>query len=165
MFSLIVPLAIGFFAIRSATRETVTAEENGYLETLLSLPLQRRVLVGGSALATMVICAGILAVTGLLIFVPGESPAPAISLGLTFAGAFGLWPLAVFFAGVASVVGGLVSRSAEVTGIADRILVGCTSWTSRGGWRTAWSRCGGSRPSATTARRCATGSTSATSWR
>jgi beta-exotoxin I transport system permease protein len=124
MFSLIVPLAIGFFAIRSATRETVTAEENGYLETLLSLPLQRRILVGGSALATMVICAGILAVTGLLIFVAGRIAGTGISLGLTFAGAFGLWPLAVFFAGVASVVGGLVGRSAEVTGIATGILVG-----------------------------------------
>jgi ABC-2 type transport system permease protein len=124
MFSLIVPLAIGFFAIRSATRETVTAEENGYLETLLSLPLRRRVLVGGSALATLVISAGILAVTGLLIFVAGRIAGTGISLGLTFAGAFGLWPLAVFFAGVASVAGGLVSRSAEVVGISTGILVG-----------------------------------------
>jgi ABC-2 type transport system permease protein len=123
MFSLIVPLAVGFFAIRSATRETVAAEERGYLDTILSLPLARRVLVGGSAVATVVICAGILAVTGLLTFVSGRIAGTGISFGLTFAGAFGVWPLAVFFAGVASAVGGLVNRSAEVVGISTGILI------------------------------------------
>ena len=124
MFSLIVPLAVGFFAIRSATRETVLAEERGYLDTLLSLPLPRRVLVGGSAFATLVISAAILAVTALLTFVSGRIAGTGISLGLTFAGALGLWPLTVFFAGVASVVGGLLNRSAEVSGIATGILIG-----------------------------------------
>jgi ABC-2 type transport system permease protein len=123
LFSLIVPLAVGFFAIRSATRETVQAEERGHLDTVLSLPLPRRVLAGGSALATMVISAGILAVVALLTFVAGRIAGTGISLGLTFAGALGLWPLAVFFAGVASVAGGLMSRSAEVTGVAAGILV------------------------------------------
>jgi ABC-2 type transport system permease protein len=123
LFSLIVPLAVGFFAIRSATRETVQAEERGYLDTVLSLPLPRRVLAGGSALATMVISAGILVVVALLTFVAGRIAGTGISLGLTFAGALGLWPLAVFFAGVASVAGGLMSRSAEVTGVAAGILV------------------------------------------
>jgi ABC-2 type transport system permease protein len=123
LFSLIVPLAVGFFAIRSATRETVQAEERGYLDTVLSLPLARRVLVGGSALATTVISAGILVVVALLTFVAGRIAGTGISLGLMFAGSLGLWPLAVFFAGVASVVGGLINRSAEVTGISAGILV------------------------------------------
>ena len=123
MFSLIVPLAVGFFAIRSATRETVLAEERGYLDTLLSLPLARRALVGGSAFATAVISAGILVATALLTFASGRIAGTGISFGLTMAGALGLWPLGVFFAGVASVVGGLVNRSAEVTGIATGILV------------------------------------------
>jgi beta-exotoxin I transport system permease protein len=123
LFSLIVPLAVGFFAIRSVTRETVQAEERGYLDTVLSLPLPRRVLAGGSALATMVISAGILVVVALLTFAAGRIAGTGISFGLTFAGALGLWPLAVFFAGVASVAGGLMSRSAEVTGVAAGILV------------------------------------------
>jgi ABC-2 type transport system permease protein len=124
MFSLIVPLAVGFFAIRSATRETVLAEERGYLETLLSLPLARRILAGGSALATLVISAGILVVLALITFVAGRIAGTGISLGLTFAGALGVWPLAVLFAGVASVAGGLMSRSAEVVGVATGVLVG-----------------------------------------
>jgi ABC-2 type transport system permease protein len=123
LFSLIVPLAIGFFAIRSATRETVQAEERGYLETLLSLPLPRRVLAGGSAVATAVIAAGILVVLALLTFVSGRVAGTGISFGLTMAGALGLWPMAMFFAGVASVAGGLVGRSSEVVGIAGGGLV------------------------------------------
>jgi ABC-2 type transport system permease protein len=123
LFSLIVPLAIAFFAIRSATRETVQAEERGYLETLLSLPLPRRALVGGSALATAVITAGILVVLALLTFIAGRIAGTSISFGLTMAGALGLWPLAMFFAGVASVAGGLMSRSTEVVGVATGVLI------------------------------------------
>jgi ABC-2 type transport system permease protein len=123
LFSLIVPLAIAFFAIRSATRETVQAEERGYLETLLSLPLPRRALVGGSALATAVITAGILVVLALLTFIAGRVAGTSISFGLTMAGALGLWPLAMFFAGVASVAGGLMSRSTEVVGVATGVLI------------------------------------------
>ena len=123
LFSLIVPLAIAFFAIRSATRETVQAEENGYLETLLSLPLPRRVLAGGSALATAAISAGILVVLALLTFVAGRIAGTGISLGLTLAGSLGLWPLALFFAGVAMVAGGFMSHSGEVVGISAGVLV------------------------------------------
>jgi ABC-2 type transport system permease protein len=123
MFSLIVPLAVGFFAVRSATRETVTAEERGYLETLLSLPLRRRVLAGGSFLATAVTTVGILAVIGALTFASGRIAGTGISLGLTAAGALGLWPLAIFFAGVATVAGGLLNRPASVTGVATGTLI------------------------------------------
>jgi ABC-2 type transport system permease protein len=123
MFSLIVPLAVGFFAVRSATRETVLAEERGYLETLLTLPLPRRVLVGGAFLATAVITAGILVALGALTFISGRIAGTGISLGLTAAGALGLWPLAIFFAGVAALTGGVLNRSATVTGVATGALV------------------------------------------
>lgn len=123
MFSLIVPLAVGFFAIRSATRETVMAEERGYLDTLLSLPLSRRVLVAGAFIATAVIAAGILAVTGIMTFVAGRIAGTGISPGLTAAGAMGLWPLTVFFAGVAVLAGGVLRRSNAVTGAATGTLV------------------------------------------
>jgi ABC-2 type transport system permease protein len=123
MFSLIVPLAVGFFAVRSATRETVLAEERGYLETLLTLPLPRRVLVGGAFLATAVITAGILVALGALTFISGRIAGTGISLGPTAAGALGLWPLAIFFAGVAALTGGVLNRSATVTGVATGALV------------------------------------------
>ena len=51
MFSLIVPLALGYFAIR-AIAATVGAEERGHLDTILALPISRTVLLTGSYLVT-----------------------------------------------------------------------------------------------------------------
>lgn len=48
MFSLIVPPAIGYFTIRAITGPTVGAEERGHLDTILSLPISRSVLIAGS---------------------------------------------------------------------------------------------------------------------
>lgn len=48
MFSLIVPLAIGYFAIRAVAGPIVGAEERGDLDTILTLPLSRAVLMVGS---------------------------------------------------------------------------------------------------------------------
>ena len=45
MFSLIVPLAIAFFAVRSIGRAISGAEERGYLDTTLAAPISRWVLV------------------------------------------------------------------------------------------------------------------------
>ena len=47
MFSLIVPLAMSYFAIRAVTGTTVGAEERGYLDTILALPVSRTVLMVG----------------------------------------------------------------------------------------------------------------------
>jgi ABC-2 type transport system permease protein len=123
MFSLIVPLAIGFFAIRSAIRATVLAEERGWLDTILSLPLPRSVLILGSYVVAALISAAILAVTGALTWIAGRLAGTGISTGLTAAGAFGVWPLALFFAGVAVLAGGVLRRSASVTGVATGALV------------------------------------------
>lgn len=123
MFSLIVPLAIGFFGVRSVMRPLVVAEEQGRLDTVLSLPLSRRTLVAGAFLVTVLLSAAILAVMGLMIFVSGRIAGTAISPGLTAAGAAGMWPFAVVFAGLAVLVGGLTSRTPVVTGVAVGTLV------------------------------------------
>jgi ABC-2 type transport system permease protein len=123
MFSLIVPLAIGVFAIRSATRATVGAEDRGELDTILALPLSRTALVAGSFLATALIAAAILATTGALTLIAGRLAGTGMSPGLTAAGALGAWPLAIFSAGVAVVVAGLLRGSATVTGVATGTLV------------------------------------------
>jgi ABC-2 type transport system permease protein len=123
LFSLMVPLAVGVFAIHSATRPTVGAEERGELDTVLALPLPRAALVAGSMLATAVAAAAILTVTAALIWAAGRAAGTGISLGLTAAGALGLWPFAVFFAGVASLAAGGLPRAGVVTGVASSVLV------------------------------------------
>jgi ABC-2 type transport system permease protein len=48
MFSLIVPLAVGVFAIRVVAGTVVGAEERGQLDTILALPVPRWVLLAGA---------------------------------------------------------------------------------------------------------------------
>jgi ABC-2 type transport system permease protein len=91
MFSLIVPLAIGYFAIRAVAGATVGAEERGHLDTILALPISRCVLMTGSYLVAALVSAAILALTAAMTFVAGRLAGTSISLGLVIAGAIGVW--------------------------------------------------------------------------
>lgn len=123
MLSLIVPLALAFFAVRCATRATVGAEERGHLDTLLSLPVSRRVLVAGSFIATGLMLAAILVAIWTLTWVAGTIAGTGISAGTLAAGLANVWPLAMAFAGLAVLAGGLLHRSASVAAIATGTLV------------------------------------------
>ena len=124
MLSLIVPLALGFFAVRSATRPTVGAEEAGHLDTLLSLPLARRVLAAGAFVVTGLVLAAILGVIWALTWIVGTISGAGLSGPTRAAGLANVWPLAMAFGGLAMLVAGLLHRSAPVTAIATGALVG-----------------------------------------
>ncbi len=123
MFSLIVPLAIGYFAIRAVAGPIVGAEERGDLDTILTLPLSRSVLTVGHSIVAAVVSVTILAITGAMTFIAGRIAGTHISLGLVIAGAIGVWPLALFFAGVSALACGALHGSRTVTGIALAVLV------------------------------------------
>ena len=123
MFSLIVPLAMGYFAIRAVTGPTVGAEERGYLDTILALPVSRTVLIVGSYVVAAVACAAIMAVTGVMTFIVGRVAGTAISLGLVMAGVMGVWSLAMFFGGVAALASGVLHSTRTVTGLSVGVLV------------------------------------------
>ena len=123
MLSLIVPLALAFFAVRCATRATVGAEDRGHLDTLLSLPVSRHVLVASSFIVSGLMTASILGVTWVLTMLAGVIAGAGISPG-TLALALGnVWPLAMAFAGLAVLVGGVVHRPVTVTEVAAGTLV------------------------------------------
>lgn len=124
MFSLIVPLAIGFFAIRAVSAPTVGAEERGSLDTILSLPLSRSVLIVGSYLVAALISLAVLTVIGVMTFLGGWIAGTHISAGLVAAGVMGVWPLALLFGGVAALASGALHSSRTVSGIAVAALVG-----------------------------------------
>jgi ABC-2 type transport system permease protein len=124
MFSLIVPLTIAFFAVRSISREISVAEERGYLDTTLAAPLSRRVLVGGSFAVTAVASAGVLAAVFALTLIAGVAAGTDLSLGKLAAGVANVWPLAVFSSGLAVLASGFLHRSAPVTAIATGTVVG-----------------------------------------
>jgi ABC-2 type transport system permease protein len=122
MFSLIVPLALAYFAARSATRLLVEAEERGHLDTLLAAPVERRVLVAGCVATTAVVLVEILAVIGAMPYLVGAIVGASPSLAVLLAGLAGVFALAIFFAGVAVLAAGLLHRSAAVTGVAAGLL-------------------------------------------
>ena len=123
MLSLIVPLALAFFAVRCATRATVGAEDRGHLDTLLSLPVSRRVLVAASFVVTGVALAAILAVIWAMTWITGTIAGTGISATTLAAGLANVWPLAMAFAGLGVLCAGVLHRPATVTAIATGTLV------------------------------------------
>ena len=123
MLSIIVPLAMAFFAVRCATRATVGAEERGHLDTLLSLPLARGVVVAGSFAVTAILVAAILAVMAAMTWLAGTVAGTGISLSSLVAGFGNVWPVSMAFAGLATLVAGISSRPAVVTATATGTLV------------------------------------------
>jgi beta-exotoxin I transport system permease protein len=123
MFSLIVPLALGYFAIRAVAGPTVGAEERGDLDTILSLPISRTVLLAGSYLVAALASLAIMIIAGALTFFGGSIAGTDISLGLVTAGVIGVWPLALLFAGLSALASGALHSSRTVNGVALGALV------------------------------------------
>jgi ABC-2 type transport system permease protein len=124
MFSLIVPLALGYFAIRAIVDGTVGAEDRGELDTTLSLPVSRSVLLAASYLVVALVCAAIMAVTGVMTFAAGRIAGTDISLGLVVAGVMGVWPLALFGGGVSALASGALHSPRIASGISLGTIVG-----------------------------------------
>ena len=122
MLSMIAPLAIAFFAIRQITKATVGAEEAGHLDVLLATPVPRRRLVAAAFTVAAVLSVAILAVVLVLTWasalIAGADPAlPGLVRGMA-----NVWPLAVAFAGLATLVAGITRGGARVTAISVSVL-------------------------------------------
>jgi ABC-2 type transport system permease protein len=124
MLSFIVPLALGLFAVRCATRSIVDAESDGHLDTLLALPLSRRVLVAGAFIVTGIVLAAILGVIWLATWLVGTIAGTGISASEIAAGMANVWPLAMAFAGLSLLAAGVLHRPATVTAVGAGALVG-----------------------------------------
>ncbi|HET8980171.1 MAG TPA: ABC transporter permease subunit [Solirubrobacteraceae bacterium] len=124
LFSLIVPLALGFFAIRAVTGATVAAEEAGHLDTILALPISRRVIIVAAWVVAAVSAAAVMIVMGVLTFIAGRIAGTHISAGLVAAGVTGVWALALLFAGVAAAAAGALHSSRLVSGLSLGVLIG-----------------------------------------
>lgn len=123
LFSLIVPLAVAFFAIRSVMRPLARAEERGELDVVLALPVSRRVLVAGAVVVAGVATAAVLAVLAAMTLAAGRLAGTGLSAGLTAAGSFGVWPLGICAAGVAVLADGVARRPSAVAGVSMAVLV------------------------------------------
>ena len=124
MYSLIIPLAVGFFAIRAATRSISGHEERHWLDTSLAAPLRRSTLMAGAFAASGISTAAILVVTTVISWVTGQIAGAVISIGDFSAALVGTWIFAMFFAGLASLAAGRIGSWGAVTAVAGGTLVG-----------------------------------------
>ena len=123
MLSLIVPLVAAFFVVRCISRATVGAEDRGHLDTLLSLPVSRRVLVAAAFGVAGFALGAILAVFWALTWLAGTIAGTGISATTLGAGALNVWPISMAFGGLATLLAGVAHRPAIVTGAASGAVV------------------------------------------
>lgn len=124
MLSLIVPLAVGYLAVRSIASGLSGAAESGRLDVLLSAPISRRRLAASGFVATAIELAAVL-VVGLALTLTGSMLAGAgLSFSAALAGFANVWPLALLFAGLGVVVTGFSLHTSVVTGSVAGVLVG-----------------------------------------
>jgi len=124
MFSLFLPLAVAYIAIRCVATSLSGAEERGHLDTVLATPISRRMLVAGALSTTAIMVAAVLLVTGLLTAAGAAMVGEPIAIGSLVAALTGVWGLAMFFAGCATLAAGVFHRMAPVLGTAAGVLVG-----------------------------------------
>jgi ABC-2 type transport system permease protein len=123
MLSLIVPLALGYLAVRAVASGLSGAAESGRLDVLLSAPVSRRSLAGASFAATALELAAVLAVTIVLTQLGSLFSGAGLGLGPALAGYANVWPLALLFAGLGVVATGWSLRTSVVTGSVAGALV------------------------------------------
>lgn len=123
MLSLIVPLALGYLAVRAVAGGLTGAAETGRLDILLSAPVSRTRLVAAGFLATAVELAAVLLVTGVLTGVGSILSGAGLAVGAATAGFANVWPLALLFAGFGIVAAGFSLRTSVVTGSVAGVLV------------------------------------------
>jgi len=124
MLSLIVPLALGYLAVRAVASGLTGAAESGRLDVLLSAPVSRSRLVAASFLATAVELAAVLLLTGALTGLGSILAGSGLAAGPAVAGFANVWPLALLFAGLGAIAAGFSLRTSVVTGSVAGVLVG-----------------------------------------
>jgi len=123
MLSLIVPLALGYLAVRAVASGLSGAAESGRLDVLLSAPVSRSRLAAASFAATAVELAIVLALTVLFTGLGSLVSGADLSFGAALAGYANVWPLALVFAGLGIFATGFSSRTSVVTGAVAGVLV------------------------------------------
>jgi ABC-2 type transport system permease protein len=123
MLSLIVPLAMGYLAVRAIAAGLTGAAESGRLDVLLSAPVSRARIVVAGFLATAVELAEVLLVTALLCGLGSLLAGSGLDAGRAAAGFADVWPLALLFAGFGAIAAGFSLRTSVVTGSVAGLLV------------------------------------------
>jgi ABC-2 type transport system permease protein len=122
-FNFLAPLALAFFPILASSNAIAGAEERGTIDVLLGNPIPRWQLVAGNFVATAVSLLGILAILGLFTWGPAVLLDVDLSLEKTAEAVLNMWPLCVFFGGLAMLCSALFHRRVLAIAIPGAVLV------------------------------------------
>src|SRR5262249_2403189 len=111
MLSLIVPLALGYLAVRAVASGLSGAAQTGRLAVSPPAPAPRPRLAAASFAATAVELAIVLVIAVLLTGLGSLVSGADLSLGSALAGYANVWPLALVFAGLGIVATGFSLRT------------------------------------------------------
>jgi len=123
MLSLIVPLAMGYLAVRAIASGLSGAAESGRLDVLLSAPVSRVRLIAAGFAATAIELAIVLVLTVVLTCLGSLAAGADLSFSSALAGYANVWPLALMFAGFGAIAVGFSLRTSVVTGAVAGLLV------------------------------------------
>jgi len=123
MLSLIVPLAVGYLAVRAVASGLAGAAETGRLDVLLSAPVSRRRLCAAGFLASAVEVIEVVALTAALALLGSVLAGAGLRAGPACAGFASVLPLALLAAGLGILVCGVSLRTSIVTGSVAGALV------------------------------------------
>ncbi|HXD53556.1 MAG TPA: ABC transporter permease subunit [Solirubrobacteraceae bacterium] len=124
MLSLIVPLAVGYLAVRAVSSALSGAAESGRLDVLLSAPVSRRAIVAAGFIATAIELLIVLLLALLLAMLGSALAGAGLPFSSALAGFLNVWPLALLFAALGIVATGVTLRTSIVTGAVAGVLVG-----------------------------------------
>ena len=110
MLGFMVPLALSVFTILVASSALAGAEEEGTIDVLMGNPLSRWQLVVSRFLSAAVLLLGIVAIMGLITWITALILDVDLSFGSMAAGSLSLWPLALFFGGLAMLCSAIFHR-------------------------------------------------------
>jgi beta-exotoxin I transport system permease protein len=123
VFSFMAPLALAFFPILASAGAIAGAEERGTIDVLLGNPIPRWQLVVGNFIATAISTVGIVAILGLFTWVPAVLLDVDLSLEKTAEATLNLWPVCMFFGGLALLCSAVFHRRVLAIAIPGFVLV------------------------------------------
>jgi ABC-2 type transport system permease protein len=123
VFSFMAPLALAFFPILASAGAIAGAEERGTIDVLLGNPIPRWQLVAGQFVGAAISLLGIVAILGLFTWIPAVLLEVGLSLRETAEAVLNLWPLCLFFGGLAMLCSAVFHRRVLAIAIPGAILV------------------------------------------
>lgn len=123
MLGFMVPLALSTFTILVASSALAGSEEEGTMDVLMGNPLSRWQIVVSRFISAAALLLGIVAIMGLITWITALFLDVDLSFASMAAGSLNLWPLALFFGGIAMLCSAIFHRRLLAIAIPLALLV------------------------------------------